>query len=684
MMIAKNPLLRAVGIVTAFWYAVFLLVALVRGTVGLPEAGFALLQSVIVTLLMLLVGLIGTVMVRLGIARAVGEAVSAGDAASRLSVSLGGLPMHPWLDTSRPVIGKRDRVQRRFALPLFGKPAPSLLDTLHAQPWWPTIAHHAPAHAAAMDAVVRLMNTQPRLPASPVPNGHAGRTLFEHSLAVAAQMIVEQKTWAYEGQRDKKGRIREPLKGDQPHRFSTQELPLLILAGLAHDIGKLRCYEPVPDFRDDAAHTVPVREVKPNHDTEGAKLLRRIPEIMALPLADRTALLTAVGYYHHAFAIPRSGWVTDRVRSLTELLIRADIATGMKEGHAGMDYAEAPDEDEQPAAPVPQPLDDEPPEDEASAGAGVDPTVAAIMRDAMNAAISPTPAPAAVANRILANIRSEVDDEVGDDDLPVRPEPVPATPAPAPATPSPSGAVPRLRPTTLETTILLDMLSVPGAIGGHNEAIRIARRYGEQLFVMEPIFRKKVGFKRADLHDAIQEHNGNAAPFTVALLNELDAQGLLLREAHGYYYAASRAVFKATTKRGANLPPGFIIPVSAVPMAEHAPDEGGLILIEGLWGKHAARKIEAPQAAEPATWKLARVLLTTLTPEERASGVRPARNANGDPLLAIRADTPAEALLVALLEEAGLPASTAPATTVNGVSVRLLPCSQDDLPATGG
>lgn len=192
-------------------------------------------------------------------------------------------------------------------------------------PWWQAYSRRHPEHAAAMRAALGVMSSNPELPASPVPGGHGGATLIDHSFNVVDTMLEMAPKWVYRGHKNKKGEISFPLLDTTrtEYRFDRDD-PILALTALAHDIGKVACYR----IEDDGS----VTEVRKNHDIEGARILRAIPEVMALPWKDRLALLTACEFYHHLGSIPYSTWIDDRARSLVELLIAADIATGQREG----------------------------------------------------------------------------------------------------------------------------------------------------------------------------------------------------------------------------------------------------------------------------------------------------------------------------------------------------------------
>lgn len=311
----KNPIVKSTFIVFAFWWLVMTAIAVIATPLGLEHWEFL------------------AAMVLWSLAACIGGAAIG--FFSRLTW-VGAWSIKRERDLKR---GDRwlESISNLGELP---RPKPPVMAGLpvgldRLAPWLGPMKAKHPLHGAAAEAVLRVMMTEPKLPASPVPGGHGGRTLIEHSLGVVESMLEESPRWVYRGQFKANGKtlVVPPIRG--PHRFGPDDLGLLILTALAHDIGKVACYKLKPNGR--------VQEVLPNHDAEGAKILRRLPEVMALPLADRRALLTACGYYHHPYAIPLAPWCDDRVRSLTELLIVADHATGRKEGHT-LVYADDPED----------------------------------------------------------------------------------------------------------------------------------------------------------------------------------------------------------------------------------------------------------------------------------------------------------------------------------------------------
>lgn len=482
-------------------------------------------------------------------------------------------------------------------------------------PWWPRVRDRFPEHARAIQAVLEVMHAVPDLPASPVPGGHGGRTLIEHSMAVAGEILSQARSWVYEGQKDRYGRVRVRLRGDEPHRFGADDIGLLVLTGLAHDIGKVTCYERIG--RDEHGRVL-VQERHPNHDTMGARLLRTLPEVMALPYADRTALLLAVGYYHHAYAIPLAEWVTDRMRSLTELLIRADIETGRKEGHAltAMGYAheEAEDEEEQSEAPAQGPIpieDDEP-------------------------LVSIQP-PESLARR-------------AEPPRPIRSEAPPAK-ASAPLQPA-AESLP------LELDLLLKILRRDGAINGKHGSQRVAWKYEDKLYVMELPFRRQVasrcGMPPDWIATELEDNAGNAAPFTARLLEQLKAKGWLFDTWEGVQYTPSRCLFVVGLESGGEIP-AFIVRAEAFPWASGIPDAKPIRIKRPFWNRRQP-KAEASPTPAPASSAVSTVAdadlpvdLPTLPPASVAASPKEAcAHAEGEAPGADDAQALAEALPAAL------------------------------------
>ncbi|MBT9137010.1 MAG: hypothetical protein DDT34_02096 [Firmicutes bacterium] len=309
-----NPIARAAGIVFGFWWLALTVWGVWNwdsANVTLSTVTTIIAISLAAPLLGAIIGFFGMLAYRSGKVALREFTLRQGASRDGVQVLIGTLPLAPSIERIEPSDADLARIPR-----------------------WSEFCIAFPLHAQALSAVMAVMKAKESLPASPVPGGHGGRTLIEHSLGVVESMIKVAPKWVYKGQKNKSGKIvRATNEGD--HRFTPADFGLLVLTAFSHDIGKVRCYEQC-DGR--------VVEVLPNHDTEGARILRLIPEIMALPITDRRAIITAIAYYHHPFSIPDSDWVTDRVRSLMELLIVADHAAGRLEGHSLTNYSS--DEDE--------------------------------------------------------------------------------------------------------------------------------------------------------------------------------------------------------------------------------------------------------------------------------------------------------------------------------------------------
>lgn len=558
MIIAQNPIIRSWVNLAVFWYfGMYLTLGGLHGAY-LTDLPWYVIASVTVAAVGLVIGFTCTFFLAEHSLRATGSDLKRGTYHDGIILSMGSMPYLPTAAMAR-------------------KAGPAAI--LSEQPWWPVVRARSPLYADAISEVMRVMWTVPRLPASPVPGGHGGRSLVEHSLAVAKRILVEAQTWTYTGQYDKRGNLRVPLaQRDEPHRFTVAEVPMLILTALAHDIGKVRCYELLDKAAasrvDGPVHQV--REVRLKHDVVGGQLMRELPGIRALPLEDRIAVITAITYYHHPFSIPMAGWVTDRIRSLTELLIKADIATGKAEGHAmnhdgEYDEAEAEGEPEPAedrkrrtgalAAAAPQLIDDS--EEEADAEA-----------EAM-AILATRPVKASKPERTAAAVAGH------------------RAPAQAPATTD----VPR------ELGMFMVAARADGGINGLGQrgaGSRIAWKVGDTVYVIDNAMRRIIT-NRARPEDAIWvgqacADGSNGSAFTLALLEQLDKRGYLIKEANGRVYPASRALFKVGSPNGRDMTV-FMVRTDAIPGAQAIADAQPMRMIGPLWGEQTAFRASAAAPA---------------------------------------------------------------------------------------
>lgn len=559
MLIAQNPIFRAVCVATVFWYAFLFVVGWVYGGVSLWRVVYVMPQSLLIA----------------GIGTGIGLAFSL----------VGGIQTK----SARGFLLKRGSTLRQVKFTM-GSPiniptqpqGKNLDDLLEAQKWWPSIKANAPEYADAIRAVLRVMNAIPRLPASPYPGGHGGRTLITHSMAVADQMLVSVRGWSYEGQKDKRGNVRIRLQEDRPHTFTPHDIPLLVLTGLAHDIGKITCYQPKPgqDARSPHGDVLHVFEAKPMHDMEGARLLRNVPEVMALPLADRTALLTAIGYYHHPFALPNANWVKDKTRSLTELLAVADIAVGTAEGHVLLDKDERMQQQDDDDAII-------------ETGVMVDP----VTMTEQTGAVPFSDENALLEATIMAGKTKT--------EAPPTPAPQPAKPVTSNTNPSNGDDVPR------ELSLFMTSITARDAINSENRASRIAWKHGGIVYAMEPVIRTLI--KNRSHEDVMWKaealaDDSNGAKFTIALLKQLDARGMLIRkafitkESREVEVSEKRALWKVRGERKGSEMVVFMLKASMIPGAERVPDlKEAPEIFQPLWGMGSVKR--TPTASPTASQK---------------------------------------------------------------------------------
>lgn len=431
---------------------------------------------------------------------------------------------------------------------------------------WSQYQAKHPAHAKAFRAVLAVMEAQPKLPASPVPGGHGDASLIDHSFNVVDTMLEMAPKWVYQGHKNKKGDVSFPLLDSTKVEFRfDKDDPLPILAALAHDIGKITCYQLNSDGT--------VTEVKKHHDVEGARLLRCIPEVMDLPWEDQMALLIACEYYHHIGSLPYSTWINDRARALIELLIAADIATGQREG--GIIIGEYENADiivqnnknalsdnkiQQPS----QALAD--PQETSDADATA-------HQSTINSAPQATPAPApAVAPATSAGADTENDLQAQVYDL--------------------------------AYTILLQ----PGRVNGGNTRERIAWKHGQWLYINDFKLRSAVASKTNDKSYEVSKR-GQMHEFTLTLMEVLSQRGQLLQEFEGKTYSAKRAIFNTRssitnkkTKSTDMIETSFVIvaKAKAFPGLENAADCKNAPQVTGCaWGESAAiNKKQTAKATE--------------------------------------------------------------------------------------
>lgn len=175
-----------------------------------------------------------------------------------------------------------------------------------------------PAHVRLVEAMLQVYEHSKHLPATHVVGGHGGRTLLQHSLLVSYQMQNLAYKWSYTGLRDRTGKKVLLKLRDGSYEFDPSD-PLVLIVGLAHDIGKIEAFI-FENGKIVGSHH--------EHDLTGARMMARLPEMWEIPDADRVALLLAIAHYHHPMELPLSPdrrAIDDRTIAVMELLIKADF-----------------------------------------------------------------------------------------------------------------------------------------------------------------------------------------------------------------------------------------------------------------------------------------------------------------------------------------------------------------------
>ncbi|MDD5281002.1 metal-dependent phosphohydrolase [Acidithiobacillus sp.] len=226
----------------------------------------------------------------------------------------------------------------------------TLLDMLSPDPKDPRLnreaiwqlAQQKGGHADLFWAVFSILDAS-KLPASPVKGSHGDTLLITHSLRVAAAMA---RLW---------GNATTPMMPNdvtKPAQSRPYDLHTAIVAGLAHDLGKVRC------FRRGKDGSITVVGL---HDMVGGRLLATLPEFWGLldskgQYDDYTQKLLSQGirYYHHPGAYPGSGLkrsfiqTDEGIRALMLAIHDADMVAGAIEGRTNEIMADYLDEEELP------------------------------------------------------------------------------------------------------------------------------------------------------------------------------------------------------------------------------------------------------------------------------------------------------------------------------------------------
>ena len=177
---------------------------------------------------------------------------------------------------------------------------------------------------------------------------HGGYTLLEHSHSVASVARQLALDWSFEKAvkqwdraEKKRNNNRKIGKLNPSYRFNPKD-PLITVIAFAHDIGKLETFVKGPNGEYSSSHK--------EHDAVGARMLARLPEFWDLSPKDRRIIQFVISTYHRDEDLRQHKdpvGFTDRIFTLQQLLIRADIETGRFE--LGLRNEEAMEDDVQSA-----------------------------------------------------------------------------------------------------------------------------------------------------------------------------------------------------------------------------------------------------------------------------------------------------------------------------------------------
>ena len=202
------------------------------------------------------------------------------------------------------------------------------------------IARFEETHPAHVDLFKAILSTYADKKLICFPAGidfHADRSLFKHCLLVSGLCYIESLSW------DKNYKPSHLVEQKNKDFVFDVNDPLVPIIGLAHDIGKIECFE---------WSAGKVVAISGNHDLAGARLIANFPEYWdeRISSEDRLILQNVLAYYHHQSEIPVEKFLSengkgvarvtsDRQHALLELLIHCDKTAGSLE--LGKTYQES-------------------------------------------------------------------------------------------------------------------------------------------------------------------------------------------------------------------------------------------------------------------------------------------------------------------------------------------------------
>jgi hypothetical protein len=301
----RYKLVQAASLVTLFWWSLFTVYGLFTGAWGSwNELAWYMSETVLWIATGVTAG-VGTALTAYLLLRWTTGNFLKGRGVRGLNSTLGPPPLPP------------------YHIPTAAKLHAPIAPAVEA--WLASLKALHPEHYRLASKILRILSSDPRMPASHVKGGHGGKTLWEHSQLVCQQALEMAPAWSYTGLTTAKGDLVTALR-DTNYRFNVVD-PLIGIVALAHDIGKLKTF-----VRDEQTGEV-VKETH-EHDSVSALMLSKLDEFWCIPRVDQEAILGAVGFYHRPQSFPLDKGqraYDDRTHALMELLIAADRAAGQIE-----------------------------------------------------------------------------------------------------------------------------------------------------------------------------------------------------------------------------------------------------------------------------------------------------------------------------------------------------------------